>query len=207
MSAEQIAPPKLYTVEEFFRLAPDGEKADLIDGVIYMASPDSIPADRLAFLLRSLIEDYTVERGLGGTTHGSRVAFVLGPRRAPEPDISYVSQDRQWILSQTRGQGGPDIAVEIVSPDSVDRDYIAKRSLYEAAGVREYWIIDPLEKQCTFLVLRDGRYVEAPLDAGGAFRSTVLPGFRLDPQWLFSDPRPSRSECLDRILAGPPSAP
>lgn len=206
MSAEKVPlPQKLYTVDEFFKLLPDGKKADLIDGVIYVASPDTPLSDDLGFLIRFLIRGYTQARKLGGAVHGSRVAFELGRRRAPEPDVSYVSQARKHILSKTRGRGAPDIAVELVAEGSIDRDYIAKKQLYEAAGVQEYWIIDPLKQSCTFYRLRDGRFAPLPLDSGHLFRSEVLTGFWLDVNWLFSDPLPDEGDCLQQILASPRS--
>lgn len=197
-------PPKLCDVEEFFRTIPDGVKADLIDGEIHLASPDSIEDDTIGFFLRALISAYTRRTLQGGTTHGSRVAFVMGPRRAPEPDLSYVSPERQHILTRTRGTAGPDIAVEIVSRDSEDRDYRIKKQLYEEAGVREYWIINPLDRRTTFYRLRDGRYEEAPLLSGRIFRSEVLPGFWLNTAWLFQTPVPDELDCSEQVLAGPP---
>jgi Uma2 family endonuclease len=143
MSTETIPPrSRPYTVEEFFRLVQDGEKADLIDGEIVTASPDTLRSDKIGYFVRFLLQGYAEERK-AGETFGSRVAFVLEPRSAPEPDISFVSTDRLHIMADTRGQGAPDIAVEIVSSDSRSRDYARKKDLYERAAVREYWIIAP----------------------------------------------------------------
>src|SRR5688500_5799496 len=114
------APERLLTVEEFFREIPQGVKADLIDGKVYFAPPDTIEEDQIAHLIRSLIKFYARRRLPGGSTHGSRVGFVMGERNAPEPDVSYVSSQRQSIMTRTRGTAGPDIAVEVVSKDSID---------------------------------------------------------------------------------------
>jgi Uma2 family endonuclease len=199
------APERLLTVEEFFREIPDGVKADLIDGVIYVSSPDSAEDDTISDWIRTLIKFYSCRALIGGSTHGSRVAFVMGQRRAPEPDVSYVSSQRQSIMTRTRGTAGPDIAVEVVSKDSVDRDYRIKRQLYQEAGVLEYWIIDPLDRKTAFLRLRQGLYDEVPLRNGRIFVSEALPGFWLNTAWLFRDPLPDELECLDQILAAPES--
>ena len=100
--------------------------------------------------------------------------------------------------------GGPDIAVEIVSRDSRTRDYRDKRSLYEDAGVAEYWIIDPLKSRVQFLVLTDGGYEPAPLLVDRIYRCGVIPGFWLDVEWLLAKPLPRAYRCLEKILAGPP---
>jgi Uma2 family endonuclease len=84
---------KLYTFEEFCDLIPEGEKADLIDGVIYMASPDSIEHHDLYGWLYRLICDYLEEMKMLGRLFGSRVAFRLGRSHGPEPDLGYVAAE------------------------------------------------------------------------------------------------------------------
>ena len=83
---------------------------------------------------------------------------------------------------------GADLCVEVVSPDDPDRDYEAKRPEYAAAGVREYWIVDPRDRTPTddrgrtvrVLTLEDGDYREAVYQEGDAAPSILLPGFEVD---------------------------
>src|SRR5262247_4456883 len=105
----------LVTVEEFYCLVPDGQKADLIDGVIYLASPDTRRSDRLGGFIKFLMQGYAAVQGLG-EVYGSRFAFELSQFRAPEPDAAFVCTERLHLVSERRMVGGPDIAVEIVSP-------------------------------------------------------------------------------------------
>lgn len=191
-----------HTVDDFFAIVRDGQKADLINGVIHMASPDAPRANDIGFFVGTLLRCFVAERNLGGRCYISRVAFVLDDAHAPEPDIAYVRGERMHLVASGRVKGAPDIAVEIVSHDSVDRDYELKREMYEAAGVPEYWIIDPLDSTAEFLVLHEGKYRPATLEDGTRFRSTVLPGFWLDTRWLFATPLPKEPECLTQILAG-----
>ena len=111
----------LVTVEEFYCLVPDGQKADLIDGVIYMASPDTRRSDRLGGFIKFLMQGYAAVQGLG-EVYGSRFAFELSQFRAPEPDAAFVRTERLHLVSERRMVGGPDIAVEIVSRESRQRD-------------------------------------------------------------------------------------
>lgn len=143
-------------------------------------------------------------RGSFGRVTGSRVAYVLANRRAPEPDVAFVRQERLDRIQPTRVMGPPDIAVEIVSADSQDRDYHIKRRLYEEAGVSEYWIVDPESQRHQFLRLQNGTFELAPLHQGHIFISEALPGFWLDMAWLRADPLPDELECLQQILVGPP---
>lgn len=62
-----------------------------------------------------------------------------------EPDISVICDPNK--LDEKGCHGAPDWVIEIVSPSSKTMDYIRKCSLYEKAGVREYWIVDPKEKR------------------------------------------------------------
>jgi len=191
----------LVTVEEFYRLVPDGQKADLIDGVIYMASPDSRRANSLTGFLYRLIAGFVEARGLGGEPFISRYAFAVTDMRAPEPDVAYVRPERLHLAAERGMSGGPDIAVEVVSRESRQRDYGEKRYLYQEAGVAEYWIIDPVQQRVEFLVLQNGHYELAPLEQNRIFRSRVLPGFWLDVDWLLAKPLPAASKCLAQILA------
>ena len=190
----------LLTVEQFFSFLADGQKADLIDGVIYMASPDSHRANKLTLFLARLFEGFAEARGISGDVLFSRFAFRLSEFSAPEPDVAYVCPERVGLVEEGCMRGGPDIAVEVVSRESRHRDYDLKRRLYEEAGVAEYWIIDPIQKRVEFLLLEEGRYQLAPLKQNRLFRSRALPGFWIDVDWLLADPLPPATRCLKDVL-------
>jgi len=194
----------LLTVEDFYAFVSDGQKADLIDGVIYMASPDSRRANKLTLFLAGLFQGFVEARGIGGDVLGSRFAFRLSEFSAPEPDVAYVGPERVGLIGEGGMRGGPDIAVEIVSRESRHRDYDLKRQLYEEAGVSEYWIIDPIQKRVEFLLLEQGRYQLAPLEQNRLFRSRALPGFWIDVDWLLADRLPPATRCLREILDAEP---
>lgn len=189
----------LVTVEEFCCLVPDGQKADLLDGVIYMASPDTRRSDRLGGFIKFLLQGYAETQGLG-EVYGSRFAFEISQFRAPEPDVAFVRTERLHLVSERRMVGGPDIAVEIVSRDSRQRDYGEKKQLYAEAGVTEYWMIDPLQRRVEFHRLDAGRYALVPLEQNRIFHSAVLEGFWLDVEWLLTEPLPKAYEKLQEIL-------
>lgn len=190
----------LVTVDEFYRIIPDGQKADLIDGVIYMASPDTDRSNDITAFVVVLIRGFAAARRLGGKTFVNRFAFELSALRAPEPDVAHVVQARLRLIKRGRMKGGPDIAVEVVSRDSRSRDYGEKKQLYQEAGVSEYWIVDPIQGRVEFHVLKRGRYQLAPLEDNRIFRSTVLRGFWIDVNWLLADPLPNDYDCLQQIL-------
>jgi Uma2 family endonuclease len=190
----------LLTVEQFNSLVSDGQKADLIDGVIYMASPESRRANKLTGFVYRLLQGFLEARGIGGDVLFSRYSFTLNEFSAPEPDVAYVCPERVGLVEEGCMRGGPDIAVEIVSRESRHRDYDLKRRLYEEAGVPEHWLIDPIQERVEFLVLEEDRYQLAPLEENRLFRSRALPGFWIDVDWLLADPLPSATRCLECIL-------
>jgi Uma2 family endonuclease len=188
------------TFDDFCVLVRDGAKADLIDGAIYMASPDNTDANELFMWLGGLLDLYVEARELG-KVFGSRVAFRLDDENSPEPDIAFVRASRLRHVRRNRVDGPPDLAVEIVSPESADRDYVHKRRQYQRAGVREYWIVDEVTERVTLLRLdARGRYREVR-PRRGVLRSEALPGFWLRPEWLWRRPRPKKTAVLAELLA------
>ncbi|MHB1423274.1 MAG: Uma2 family endonuclease [Gemmataceae bacterium] len=188
-----------YTFEDFCRLIKDGEKGDLIDGEIYMSSPDNTDAADLFGWLYRLIGDFVDERDLG-RVYGSRVAFRLDEPQGSEPDIAFVRTERLHLVQRGFVDGPPDLAVEIVSPDSIERDYVHKREQYRQAGVTEYWIVDEMEQRITLLKRNaSGAYREAK-PRKGVLHSQALPGFWLRPEWLWQEPRPKKTMILAEIL-------
>src|SRR6516165_10065172 len=161
------------TFDDFCLLVKDGQKADLINGVIYMASPDNTDANDLFVWLLRLLGDFVEEKDLG-KVYGSRVAFRLGESHGPEPDIAYVRKERLHLVRRGYVNGPPDLAVEIVSPESVERDYDDKRTQYQQAGVAEYWIIDEMEQKVTLLRLGRGRRYREVRPRSGELHSQVV---------------------------------
>lgn len=193
-----------FTYDDFCALVREDQKADLIDGVIYMASPENIDANDLFGWLFVVMSIFAEERKLG-RIFGSRVACRLDDRHAPEPDLLFVRHEHDDRVHHGGVEGPPDLAIEIVSPESVERDYEKKRQQYQQFGVSEYWIIDEEEKAILPLRLnRRGRYSEVRPRRGRVY-SDVFTGFWLDPNWLWQQPRPSRLAIVQLLIAESPA--
>lgn len=189
-----------YTFADFCRLVKDDQKADLIDGVIYMASPDNTDANELFMWLGTLMLLFAQRYRLG-KVYGTRVAYWLDETNSPEPDIGFVVKARLGLVRRGHVHGPPDLAVEIVSPDSTDRDYLKKRRQYQRFGVREYWIIDELKKKVILLRLgANGRYRQVK-PRKGELHSEVLTWFWLRPEWLWQSPLPDTLEIFQEMVA------
>lgn len=164
------------TADEFLALPEDSRHYELIDGVVVMspsASPDHQDImGELLFQLRSFLNTHPFGKAV------SDVDIKIAPKRVYRPDIVYLCREK-WEKSRERITVVPDLVVEIVSPSSRSYDSNTKRQDYEAAGVGEYWLIDPAQESFTFLVLRGGAFHEATEQAG-RYRATIVPGFELD---------------------------
>lgn len=187
-----------YTYDDFCRMIAEGQKADLINGVIYMPSPENTDDNELFIWLVTVINLF-VRRNKLGQIYGSRVALRLAEKHGPEPDIAFVRNENMERVTRGGVEGPADLAIEIVSPDSVERDYYLKRELYELYRIPEYWIIDEMDQTVTQLRLRQGKYREVR-PKKGEIHSQVLTDFWLRPEWLWQEPRPDEIDTLEQIL-------
>lgn len=188
-----------HTYEDFCWLIREDQKADLINGVIYMASPENTDANEI-FIWLVTVMNLFVGRNKLGQIFGSRVALRLAEKHGPEPDIAFVRTENMARVARGGVEGPADLAVEIVSPDSVERDYYLKRELYQEYVIPEYWIIDEMDQSVTLLRLKQGKYREVK-PRKGELHSEVLTGFWLRPEWLWQRPFRDEIDTLTEILA------
>jgi Uma2 family endonuclease len=191
----------VFTYDLFCAIVGEERKGDLIDGAIYLDGPESTRNNHLFGWLIAVMGIYVGRRQLG-LILCSRVVCRLDDMNAPEPDILFVSSQHRKRIKRDRLEGPPDLTIEIVAPESVDRDYDKKRWQYERFKVAEYWIIDEEMRKITLLRLDAcGKYRKvAPRK--GIYHSQVLKGFWLDPNWLWQDPFPDEVETLQKLLGG-----
>lgn len=92
------------------------------------------------------------------------------------------------------------VRMEVVSSDSQERTEDDKYKEYEAFGIREYWIITPLAKRIDAYRLSDQRkYEPLPPDASGVYHSAVIPGFFVNPQWIWCQFPPKKRDILREL--------
>ena len=112
-------------------------------------------------------------------------------RSARLPDILFIATANLDRVGEDRLDGPADLAIELVSDDSATRDRRDKLAEYEAAGVPEYWMLDPRPRQ--------HRTAFHQMSPEGRYHSRVLPGFWLRPEWLWQDPLPDPVRLMAEI--------
>ena len=135
-----------YTIEDIYNL-PEGQRAELIDGELYMMATPSRIHQRIVMELLFRIRDYIGKNNGDCEVYPSPCAVFLNAddNIYVEPDISVIcDQDK---LTDEGCKGAPDWIIEIFSPSSKSMDYFTKLFKYQISGVREYWIVDPIKNQ------------------------------------------------------------
>lgn len=134
-----------YTIKDIYAL-PDGERAELIDGQMYMMTPPSRIHQRISTRLSSLIDRYISDNDGSCEVYAAPFAVFLNEddKTYVEPDISVICDKDK--LTDNGCNGAPDWIIEIVSPSTQNRDYGTKLFKYRTAGVKEYWIVNPAKE-------------------------------------------------------------
>lgn len=139
---------KGYTIADIEAL-PDGERAELIDGEMFMMATPMTVHQRI--LVKLIFEIETYIRKNKGNCELLPAPFGVyikkDERNYVEPDISVICHGDK--LDEKGCHGAPDWVIEIVSPSSRKMDYVRKTKLYRETGVREYWIVDPNKETVT----------------------------------------------------------
>jgi Uma2 family endonuclease len=177
-----------------YREWPEDERWELIDGVAWNMSPAPSMAHQV--IVTELVHSIRSFLGKGGCRVFAAPFDVLlpeSPGQAEDDVANVVQPDLAVICGPSRLRpfgcfGPPDWIIEILSPYTSRRDMVAKLSLYERHGVREYWVIDPGNRFVHVYVRgEDGRYPEPSLFVGAAtVRSNVCAGFEMKLEELFA---------------------
>ena len=168
-----------------------------VRGYVIEMSPVALRHERIVDYLRMLLNAWLARKTVPGRTPvGVLVGmpFVMRTDVAPSgrlPDLQLVLETNPGDLTETVMLGPADLCVEVVSPESVTRDYREKLAEYEQAGVREYWLIDPFRTQAPFHRLSDdGAYARHEPDGNGTYTTPLLPGLVLSVPVLWVTPLP-----------------
>lgn len=184
--------------EEFLDWADEDTPAEWENGNIVVRGAESLQHQRISGFLMILLQMFVQHHKLGLILSAP---FQMKLENGREPDLLYVTAAHADRLHDTYLEGPADLAVEIVSPESFERDRGTKFVEYETGGVPEYWLIDPIRHQVECYQLdTNGHYTVAFSGGTGIYRSSVLPGFWLRVEWLWQQPLPDVARTAWEII-------
>ena len=140
-----LAHERTYTIDDIYAL-PDGQRAELIDGRMYMMAPPNTMHQRISYAFARKISDYIDRKKGNCEVFLAPFAVFLNEddKNYVEPDISVICDKSK--LNESGCNGAPDWVIEVTSPSNPQNDYGIKLFKYRTAGVREYWIVNPQMK-------------------------------------------------------------
>jgi Uma2 family endonuclease len=182
--ASTLAPAGTWTHARMLAELPPESRVELIDDELYeLPMPiylHQIASGNLYLAFVTFLRSHKL-----GYIFTAPMPVVLSEKRVVEPDLFVILQDRLHVEEKYLF-GAPDLVIEIISPTSVVRDRVTKKDLYEAHGVREYWLVDPANRDIEVFVLDNDRYRLDNYALGtGPVRSVLLPGLEVQAETIF----------------------
>ena len=178
----------LYTYAEYL-LWKFEERVELLKGKLFKMSAPSINHPRVSRKLSTKIDNYL---------EGKRCEVFSAPfdvvlknpngedNTVLQPDLCVVC-DPEKLADGKRCYGAPDWVLEIVSPSNVEKELSKKMHIYEEAGVAEYWVLRPEEKELDIFVLQDNGYIGLkPRFAGEVVSPQKFPDLQINLSEIFS---------------------
>lgn len=177
-------PDRPITADEFFERS-DSEDCELVRGVLRVSEPPGGGHGRLAAKLAARLLDHVERLGLGTVLVEAGYVLERGPDTVRGPDISFLSVTRlpPDRIPEQFISGGPDLAVEILSPDDRWSEIEEKVAEYLARGVRLVWLVDPRSRR---VIVRYPDRLPRVIDTDEILDGEdVVPGFTLALSELF----------------------
>lgn len=168
-----------FKADDIWDSPEDGNRYEVVDGDLYVTPPPSESHQRVATALSSMLWQHVRGRRLG-RVYQAPFGVILDAESGLQPDIVYVSIDRESIITARGAEGPPDLAVEVLSPGTGARDRGVKMRQYAVAGVPHYWLVDPLGHTLEAYTLTEQGYgLTETRSAGEIFRPTLFPGLEI----------------------------
>lgn len=164
MSETIISPPR--TIMEVFKMLPENTLAEVIENTLFMSPAPTPFHQRIVKNLSFKIDEF-VQKNEGGEVFISPIDVYLDEVSSViQPDIVFFSASDALVIDKNGVHGVPQLVIEVLSSGNQSHDLITKKNLYQKFGVREYWVVDQLTKECIGFFLKDGSYSESSKTIG-----------------------------------------
>lgn len=172
---------RLFTYEDLQALPEDGLRHEIIDGEHIVTPSPSTKHQRVSGNLHYIVRAFLHDHPLGEIFYAP-FDVVFSEINVVEPDLLYISRERQEVLTERNVEGAPDLVIEILSPSTRRLDERRKLELYDRFSVGEYWIADPFADEIrVYRRAADAlRLVTTLVTAAGDVLTTpLLPGLEI----------------------------
>jgi Uma2 family endonuclease len=180
---------RLLTYEEYLNYEDGTDyRHELVDGVLETMTPATGKHGRIIRALLFCLQTEVDRSDRDWQVRQSETGVQTTSRRVRIPDLCILTAQQVEDIENTAAvlQTPPPLVVEVVSPESVTRDYRFKRSEYAGIGVSEYWIVDPLQQKVSVLVLEEGFYEESMFQNGDVIASPTFPDLVLTAEGILN---------------------
>lgn len=147
-----------WTYADYLRLPDDGNRYEIIEGFLYVANAPTPEHQYTVTQLIFYFMQYVNTQRLGVVFTAPIEVHLSETTKPVQPDLVFVTNDKQPKLGASYLEGPPALVVEVVSPTSIRRDRKTKFDAYEEAGVQEYWIVDPRTHSVEVYTWSNGEY-------------------------------------------------
>ena len=135
----------------------EGAPYQLIGGELIITPTPTPYHQRISRRIEFLLIQYVEGNNLG-EVFDSPIDVYFEQTETYQPDVIFISKERLDIIKETRLEGAPDLVIEILSPATAYYDLRKKFKIYEKYRVKEYWIIDPEEKNIEVYVNKGNKF-------------------------------------------------
>ena len=175
---------KRYTYSDYLMIE-DERRYEVYEGELIMVPAPTTTHQTVSRKIGWVIENFIIENNLGEFFYAP-TDVVLSEDVVLQPDILFISKEREKIIEERAIMGAPDLIVEILSPSSTYYDVVKKKELYRRYGVKEYWLVFIEEKAIEALFLEGDVYREfASAKGEGSVKSKLLKGLEVVLKEIF----------------------
>jgi Uma2 family endonuclease len=176
---------KKYTADDYMMLE-EGAPFQLINYDLIM-SPSPTPVHQLISVrIVQAMSNFLDNKNDNGFLVSAPMDVKLDEGNVLQPDILYITEERKAQIVKDRVEGAPDLVIEILSPSNAYYDLRQKKNIYGKYGVKEYIIIDPIERNAELYALKDGiYYLHQKSQSNEQLNSVVLPVLIFDLNKIF----------------------
>jgi Uma2 family endonuclease len=177
---------KLITYDDYRTLPDDGKRYEIVGGELVMSPGATFYHQIISGNIFRELDNYVSENNLGRVVYAP-FDIVLSMTDVVQPDLMYIANERTHIITENNIVAAPDLVAEIISESTKVRDQTTKKALYEKYGVKEYWLVYPVEERVEQFILRGEAFeLKGELQASQKIVSNVMDGCSISLEKIFS---------------------